>query len=119
MVQALSDASSVEVRDELQKDIDNPDYSDCADEKQYDRISQDPKLKVKLLQVLGIFEDISIAIRRGIVDEQFLKDSLRSMVLLYYHGFEGYIKGLRRKTSNPRYYLELENLKNEWNKTTT
>jgi len=96
MVQSLGDASSVRVREVLKKDIEDDSVNDSADESQYYRIVKDAQLNMRLIHVLGIFEDIAIAVRREIVDEQFVKDSICPMVIRYYDGFEGYIKGLRR-----------------------
>lgn len=67
-----------------------------------------------LIDVLNVFESMSVALQEEIIDELVIKRFFRSMVLQYWHCSEQFIKTRRSERSNSRIFCELEYLFNRW-----
>jgi uncharacterized protein DUF4760 len=109
-LELLNTADSVAVRDLLSSVAD----SAAAHKAQYDKIVADASVRQKVMQILGIFEDIAIAIETGYADEETLFRSIQQMVPRFYDGFYGYISELRRVHGRDAYYSEFEKLRVAW-----
>jgi len=82
----------------------------------YDRLCKDDVLKGSFLMLSGFFEDMSMAIQRGYVDEELLYFSLRNIVKVNWKGLSECIKQYREKKENPHYLSEFERLGESWGK---
>ena len=91
-----------------------PEVGPDAEARQYDRIKADKNLRKQVILILGVFEDIAIAISTGYADESVLYRSISGMVPLYFEGLKGYINGLRKEADDPSLYRELEQLNDRW-----
>lgn len=80
----------------------------------YQAMKSDKDKDGAIRYVLGILEDMSIAIRTGYADENILFASLCGTTLRYYDAFKTYIDELRRDRNNPKIYIELERLAGAW-----
>lgn len=89
-----------------------------TDQALYDKINNDKELDTAVISVTGIFEDMSILIQAGFMDESILYKSMRSIVLRNWKGLEGWIKHTRerRKKESP---LKEESTLIEFQKLTT
>ena len=67
-----------------------------------------------LIDILNVFESMSVALQEEIIDEQVAKRFFRSMVLQYWHCSEQLVKTRRSERSNSRIFCELEWLFNRW-----
>lgn len=67
-----------------------------------------------LIDVLNVFESMSVALQEGIINEQVTRRFFRSIVLQYWHCSEQFIKTRRSERSNSRIFIELEWLFNKW-----
>jgi len=108
----FNETDTVRVRTILQPVIDGK----AAQLDQFNQIIGDKELWTNVIQILGIFEDIAIAISTGYADESTLYRSLSGMVPVFNNGLRGYILQLREKSGNATYYKELENLNDAWKK---
>lgn len=117
ILQTISNSVSSETKELLMKEIEDDTPKDTGKTDQYHRIKENTELNQAVIHVLGAFEDMAIAIKRGIADEEFLKDSMIVMIDIYFRAFRGYIFGLREEHKKENLYNELEDLHNKWNKT--
>ncbi len=76
----------------------------------------DPHKRSVVQDVLNHFEELALAVRRGIVDEAVLKDYFRFVVIDYFSVFEDWVRKLRAEARNPAGYAELEWLRDRWGK---
>lgn len=83
-------------------------------EEQFKLIESNPELRQQVYRLLGLFEDMAIAIKTGYADEQTLKLALREMACKYYSGFSPYILESRAVDKCANLYSEFESLKNAW-----
>lgn len=67
-----------------------------------------------LIDILNFFESLGIAIRRESADTETAKQFFRHIITGYWQVFEKVIKERRAERSNPRLFIELEWLFNEW-----
>jgi|GEM_PF-3481719 len=117
ILQTLNVSISQENKKMIEEEVDDESTQDSGKTDQYHRIVKSVQLNQAVIHLLGSFEDMAIAIKRGIADEMFLKDSMVLMIDRYYRGFRGYILGLREVRKKENLYNELENLHSRWNKT--
>jgi len=82
----------------------------------YKTITDDPKAHIMVKKLLGMAEDVSIAIRYDYADEQVLNRSLGYIICNIYSQFLPYIQQERKKTANDDLYNELEAIYNAWGK---
>lgn len=82
----------------------------------YERLCEDDDLKGSFLMLSGFFEDMSMAIQRGYVDEELLYFSLRNIVKVNWEGLSKCIKKYRVEKENPHYLSEFERLGESWGK---
>ncbi len=116
ILQTISNSVSASTKALLMTEIDDDTPKDTGKTDQYHRIIQDAELNQAVIHVLGAFEDMAIAIKHQIADEQFLKDSMIIMIDIYFRAFRGYIIGLREEMKTEMLYNELEDLHKRWNK---
>ena len=72
----------------------------------------DSRLRVTML--LGVLEDLSIAMRLGYADERTTYQSLGSLVPTVFYGLAGYIDGLRSRNRDKTIYVEIERFAEAW-----
>ena len=77
-------------------------------------LKQDPQRYANLIDVLNVFESLSIAIDKDAVDDETAKRFFRSLVARYWHLTENIIKKERAEHANARLYQDFEKLYNRW-----
>ena len=80
------------------------------------KLSEDqyPTIRTDLQYMLGHLENMCIAMKNSIVDEQICKDMLKGVVILYYRFFSQYIDDVRMIRNNPRIYEHFEDYARKW-----
>lgn len=102
----------VEVRRFLETQVEG--HAKVSAEELYNKISADVKLDHSVTIVLGILEDMSIAIQSDYVNENTLYMSVFDIVRRHFHSLRGYIEQMRKVRSQPDFFIELEKLCNSW-----
>jgi hypothetical protein len=102
----------VKVRNFLQKEVECHD--EISAEALYNKIDNDDELNNAVTVVLGIIEDMSIAIQCGYVDEDILYVSLMAIVRRNWKGLRGYIEQNRMNRNEPELGIEFQKLANSW-----
>jgi len=82
----------------------------------YDRLRQDDVLWHSFLMLSGFFEDMSMAIQRGYVDEELIYFSLRNIVKVNWGVLKDCIYEYRVKEGCQYYLSEFEKLGKSWEK---
>lgn len=80
------------------------------------KINEDVGLYDDVNHVLGMFEDMTIAIRKGYTDESMLHKSLASVVRNLHRDLLPYIVKLRIDEGDSLYYTEFEDLERCWSR---
>ena len=80
----------------------------------YGLIMENKDLLTSVTVVLGIFEDISMAIQAGFVDENIMYQSLHFMIDHYFSKLQPYIARCRDEDKNHTIYIETEKLALSW-----
>lgn len=88
------------------------DHPHVEEQKRY--LDAEPVLLANLLDVLNIFEAMSIAVQMEMADEEILKRAFRSLVVEYWHVTGDFVKGRRAERQNARLFQDLEWLFNRW-----
>ncbi|MBT9168451.1 MAG: hypothetical protein DDT19_01796 [Syntrophomonadaceae bacterium] len=83
-------------------------------EEVYKMITADKDLCDAVITVLGYFEDISILIQKGYVEEELLYMSFCPTVPFYYKALEPYINKVREQRNDPSIYIEFTKLSTSW-----
>lgn len=83
-------------------------------EEQTAYVANDPARLADLLDVLNIFENLAIAIRSELADEEIARRFFRTILLEYWHSAEAFIKTRRAERQNTVLYRELEWLFDRW-----
>jgi len=81
----------------------------------YQKILSDLDLLSGITALLGQFEDISIGVQYGYMDEDVLFYSLGFLVPWNFEGLKHYIDEERLRTGEEKLYCETEKLANAWN----
>jgi len=88
--------------------------ADKTDDEKRKYLEADSTKLGNLIDVLNVFESMSVALQEGILDEPVIKRFFRSILLQYWHCSEPFIKTRRSERNNPRIFRELEYLYNSW-----
>ena len=67
-----------------------------------------------LMVVFNFLESVSLGIRQGIMDEEFVKGFFQSMFIKQYHRYQPYIEYRRRETQNPKIWENFTYLSDKW-----
>lgn len=89
-------------------------HEEVPETKLYEMIISNSDLDNSVTIVLGILEDMSIAIQCDFVDEDILYKSLVCIVKRNFDALQGYIHQLRKRRNDPVYFVELAKLYNSW-----
>lgn len=81
-----------------------------------DELNKDAIFRSNVTDVLNFFEEIAIAINSKIVDEKTLRRAYRGLIHMYCMALEDFVVHRRQKFSNPRLFVEVENLHKRWSK---
>lgn len=76
--------------------------------------SQYPSIRTDLQYLLGHLENMCVAMKNSIIDEQTCEDMLKGIVILYYRFFSQYIDDVRKIRNNPRIYEHFEAYARKW-----
>ena len=80
----------------------------------HEKIISDRDLHSAIKSLLGLFEDISIAIQYDYIDEEATYQSLAFLIPFIYQTFLPFIKEERRRFERPSLFYELEKLAGSW-----
>lgn len=80
----------------------------------YKTIRSDPQKDAGVRHLLGVFEDLAIAVRSGYADEGVLYWSLNQLAVRYFDVFKPYIDEVRRDRRNQTLFIEFERLAAAW-----
>lgn len=105
----FDDARSLRLRNLMLKERQN-----LAPDELVKKIEDDEELHISLRQILALFEDSSIAIQMGIVDERTLYLSIVTLVTNFFECFEEFIKKSREQFNDKTIYREFEVLYRNW-----
>ena len=83
-------------------------------DQQKDYFTKDLDRLAILVAALNFIESLSIAIQRGVADEDTTNQFFRSIVINYWQDAESFIKNRRVIRSNPRLFSEIEWLFDQW-----
>lgn len=64
--------------------------------------------------VLNFLESISLGVKQGLIDDDFIKGFFRGIFVVYYNRYLPYIEYRRRFTSNVKIFEEFTNLAERW-----
>lgn len=111
VINRVTNADHATVRSYAFKDF----YSDKIPPAEiHDYILNDKNLFHASVTALNHFEEISITIQKGYVDEELIYMALASQVHVLYGNLEPFIKGQRTKIDRPSLLIELEKLAKSW-----
>ena len=114
MLDMLNRPEFVEVREFVEEHVEN--HVEISARQLYAKITEDRDLLKAATIVLGIFEDMSIAIQREYAEEEILYLSLSRIVPYIYGALRPYIEQVRELKNEPRYHIEVEKLVQSWNR---
>ena len=77
-------------------------------------LSADHDKRSVVLDVLNHFEELGLAVKKGILDEDVAKEYFRFIVAEYYSVFQGWIEKLRAHHTYPGAYIEMQSLRDKW-----
>lgn len=90
------------------------DHEKDSPEKMFEKIYENFDLRVAVLSILSMFENLSIAIQRGYADEITLYLSTCVQVPYYYEKLSPFIAEIRRKYGDNAVCIEFEKLARSW-----
>lgn len=111
LLKRLDDLQMTRVRVLIENNLVNKTLSP---QEVYERIRTDPDIHSQVVLILGLFEDTSIAIQTGFVDEESVYLSLAWLIPFTYQSLRPYIIEERRLHQANILYCELERLANAW-----
>lgn len=112
ILERLNDFEFIKARKQIEKII-QPDGV-VPSEEQYKKIISDPDLLISVTALLGVLEDLAIAIARDYVDELVVYRSLCHIVPWNYKHLRSYVEHERKVTSDPRVFCDVEELARIW-----
>lgn len=77
-------------------------------------LNEHPEHHSNLIDVLNLFEALSIGVQQNVVDDATARRFFRSLVVRYFQASEKVIKHKRAERSNTRLLCEFEALYNRW-----
>lgn len=80
----------------------------------HNKVISDHKLHPAVKSLLGLFEDISVAVQYDYVDEEAIYQSLAFLIPFTYQTFLPFIQEERRRFERPSLFCELEKLAGAW-----
>lgn len=83
----------------FQKRLDSPEYEESYS---------------SLLVVLNFMESVSLAVKQGIMDEEFIKGFFGSVFIMQYNRYQPYIEYRRKNIQNPKIWENFTYLSNKW-----
>lgn len=111
IIDSFNELDRTRIRLFLQKNI---NASIKSPEEIYKLLKEEKELEEGVVHLLGVLEDVSIAIQTDAADEEILFLSLRGIVIKTTKEFRGYIDYQRKNEDNNFYYIELEKLYDKW-----
>ena len=78
------------------------------------QVTGDATFRSNVTDVINFFEEMAIAIYSNIADEDTLKRGFRGLVHLYWMALQDFAEQRRQRFSNPRIFIEFENLHKRW-----
>lgn len=92
----------------------NINVSSTAPHEIHSKIIEDEYLHSAIKSMLCVFEDASIAVQKGYVDESTLFASLSFLLPRTFEDFKSFIQEERRRFQDERLFSEIERLSNAW-----
>lgn len=111
MLQNLNRIDMVRVRLLIENEVSEKNISP---EELYKKMVGDQKLLSAVTTLLGLFEDISVGIQFGYLDEDVLFYSLGFLLPWHFEGLKYYVEEERKKNNESRLYCEAEKLSHAW-----
>jgi hypothetical protein len=102
----------VDVRNFLEKEVEGHDS--ISAEALYTKIENNEKLDNAVTVVIGILEDMAVALQHDYVDEDILHESLVAIVRRNWSGLRGWVEQIRKKRNEPEIAIELQKLAASW-----
>lgn len=75
-------------------------------------ISEEPEVELAILTILAHWENMALAIKSGIADNEVCRNMAASSLIQNTRVFRSFID--RRRELNPRYYMNLIHLRRQW-----
>lgn len=83
-------------------------------EEQMAYLHEDPARIANMIDVLNVFEALSIAIQTDIADDELARRFFRSVLIEFWHVTEGFVKARRAERQNARLLQDFEWLFKQW-----
>jgi len=109
---SLNRPEFVKVRNFIEKEVEQ--HENMSARALYEKVNESPDLDDAVTLVMGILEDMTIAIETDYVDEDMLYISLLAIVERNWSGLRGWVEQLRQKRGDSRLFCELERLVTTW-----
>jgi len=110
IVAKFDELNMIEVRTYIKEKIDK----NLSDREFHKEIWEDQELHNVVKRILGMCEDVSLAIQFDYANEDILNRSIGHIVCWVYAQFEPYIAVEREDAKEPSLYFELETLNEKW-----
>jgi hypothetical protein len=102
----------VAVRCFLEKEVEGHDS--ISAEGLYAKVEADEKLDNAVTMVIGILEDMAVALQHDYVDEDILYMSLVVIVRRNWAGLRGWVEQIRKQRNEPEIGIEMQKLATSW-----
>ncbi len=111
MLETLNCLDMAGVRVLIENEVSNKDISPTD---LYQKIIGDTELLRSIMSVFGFWEDISVGIQFGYLDEEVLFYSLSFLIPWHFDSLKHYIDEERQRINNPHLYIEMGKLADAW-----
>jgi len=101
---------SVKIKD-LQKFIDSGNAKEFSDELSK---PENDSLKASIICILNYFESISLGVKQGIMDEDFINGFFKSVFSIYYYDLNFFIQHRRKQRQNQKIWLNYTTITEKW-----
>ena len=102
----------IEVRNFLEKEVEGHDT--ISAEALYAKIEENERLDNAVTVVMGILEDMAVALQHDYVDEDIIHASLTVIVRRNWAGLRGWVEQIRKQRNEPEIAIELQKLATSW-----
>ncbi|MEP6518779.1 DUF4760 domain-containing protein [Microcoleus vaginatus] len=116
-IQIWNDPSYFSVRQiaaKIHKDLKPLANDDTKSNEYMNQIYADAEKKQEIVNILNFLEEMSMCVHFGLVDEKSLKEFYRYIVCTYYDTFTLFIHRSRKERNNPKLYIHLTELSEQW-----
>ena len=111
MIGALNEHQVTRLRVFIEKNIDDKHLTAIG---LYDKIVEDAECLSIISAVLGVYEDMAVAVQEHFVDEHVLHRSVAFLIPWTFARLRPYIEQERVRKGDTRLYIELERLAESW-----